>query len=175
MEKGLNVLHISRRMMMEVKTNSKAEVNFVKLTTPAAATPDQPESASFNRRLERERQRLRSRWERIIVSGTIAAVVLAVALAAGYEPFVIPGTAVVAVKKDDNTSTSVATVKKNDDRPTSVAAVKEDNDTSIGVAADKKDDDRSTSVAAVKEDNNTSIGVAAVKKDDDTSTGGQRG
>jgi len=173
MEKDIDALHIqeSRRMMMKVKANSKAKVDVVKLTTSPPATPDQPESASFSRLLEWERQRPRSRWKRIIVPETIAAAVLAVALVGGYVLFtLIPGTAVVAVKKDDGTSTAVAVVKKDDDTSTGVVAVKEDNNTSTSVAAVKKDDDTSAAVAAVKEDDDTSAAVAAVKEDNNTST-----
>jgi hypothetical protein len=133
MEKDLNALDTSRRMMMKVKANSKAEVNVVKPTTPAPTTPDQPESASFGRLLEWERQRLRSRWKRIIVSGTIAAAVFAVALAGGYVLLtLIPGTAVVAVKKDDDMSTGAAAVKEDNNTSTSVAAAKKDADHNAG-------------------------------------------
>ena len=182
MEKDIDALHIqeSRRMMMKVKANSKAKVDVVKLTTSPPATPDQPESASFSRLLEWERQRPRSRWKRIIVPETIAAAVLAVALVGGYVLFtLIPGTAVVAVKKDDGTSTAVAVVKKDDDTSTGVAAVKEDNNTSTSVAAVKKDDDTSAAVAAVKKDKDDNAGgpteTAAIQLSAPTNTTGRDG
>src|ERR1700730_2403243 len=132
---------------------------------------DAKQRAVYSRLLVWERQRLRSKWKRIIISEAIAAAALTVVLVGGYTLFApIPTTSVVAVKKDDDASTAVAAIKRDDDTSTADAAVKKDDDTSTVVAAVKKDDDTPTAGTAVKKDDDASTAVAAVKKDDDAST-----
>src|ERR1700730_7679788 len=83
---------------------------------------DAKQRAVYSRLLVWERQRLRSKWKRIIISDAIAVAVLTVALVGGYTLFApIPTTAIEAVKKD--TATAVAAVKKDNDTSTAVAAV----------------------------------------------------
>src|SRR3984893_14223177 len=132
---------------------------------------DAKQRAVYSRLLVWERQRLRSKWKRTIISEAIAVAALTVVLVGGYTLFApIPTTSVVAVKKDDDASTAVAAIKRDDDTSTADAAVKKDDDTSTVVAAVKKDDDTPTAGTAVKKDDDASTAVAAVKKDDDAST-----
>jgi tetratricopeptide (TPR) repeat protein/curved DNA-binding protein CbpA len=73
---------------------------------------DAKQRAVYNRLLEWERQRLRSKWKRMVIFDAIAIAVIAVAMVEGYRLFVpIPTTAVAAVKQDDDTSIAVAAVK----------------------------------------------------------------
>jgi curved DNA-binding protein CbpA len=73
---------------------------------------DAEQRATYNRLLAWERQRLRSKWKRMVIFDAIAIVVIAVAMVEGYRLFEpIPTRAVVAVKQDDDTSIAVAAVK----------------------------------------------------------------
>src|SRR3984893_17059625 len=140
--------------------DTDALLRFWQIVVANGILHDAKQRAVYSRLLEWERQRLRSKWKRIIISEAIAVAVLTVALVGGYALFApIPTTAVVAVKTDDDTSTAGAAFKTDDDTSIAGVAVKKDDDTSIAVAAVKKDDDTSIAVAAVKKDDDTSIAV----------------
>src|SRR3984893_17153435 len=115
--------------------DTDALLRFWQIVVANGILRDAKQRAVYSRLLVWERQRLRSKWKRIIISEAIAGAALPVARVDGYTLFSpIPTTAVVAVKKDTDASTAVAAIKKDDDNSTAGAAVKKDDDTSTAIA-----------------------------------------